>query len=72
MEILKNKAKRCFMYEIIKQTSNGSELVDLISINQIHSDTVANETVQALCTICKRNATETARERPSKVIITVL
>ena len=42
------------------KTSNGTEVVDFISNNHTHSDTVANETVQALCTTCKRKATETA------------
>jgi len=54
------------------KTSNGSELVDLISNNHTHSDTVVNETVQALRTTCKMKAIETACERPSKVIRTVL
>ena len=44
----------------------------LISNNHSHSDTVANEIVQALRTTCKRKATETACLRPSKVIRTVL
>jgi len=44
------------------KTSNGSELVDLIINNHSHSDTVANETVQALHTTCKRKATETTCE----------
>jgi len=54
------------------KTPNGSEAVDLISNNHSLSGTVANETVQALRTTCKRKATETACERPSKVIRTVL
>jgi len=39
--------------KMIKKTSNGSELVDLISSNHTYSDTVANETVQALRTTWK-------------------
>jgi len=54
------------------KTSNGSELVDMISNNHTHSDTVVNETVQALRTSCKRKAIETACERPFKVMRTVL
>jgi len=42
------------------------------SNNHSHSDTVANEIVQAMRTTCKRKATENTCERPSKVIRTVL
>jgi len=47
------------------------EVVELIS-NHAHADTVQNEAVRILRTVCKRKATGTACERPSKVILTVL
>ena len=56
--------------KIIKQTLNGtygSELLEMISNNRTYSNTVANETVQALRTTCKSKATETAGKRLSKV-----
>ena len=53
------------------KTSTVGEVVELIS-NHAHADTVQNEAVQMLRTACKRKATDTACERPSKVIRTVL
>ena len=52
-------------------TSNDSELMECIS-SHTHGDTVQNESVQTLRTACKRKATETVGERPSKVIKTCL
>ena len=53
------------------KTLNVGEVVELIS-NHAHADTVKNEAVHILRTACKRKATDTACERPSKVIRTVL
>ena len=46
-----------------------SDLVDLISNSDTYSDTVANETVQALCTTCKRKATEVSPNRVCDVCL---
>jgi len=51
--------------------SNDSGLIEFIS-SHTHGDTVQNESVQTLRTACKRKATETVGERPSKVIKTCL
>jgi len=48
-------------------TSNDSELIEFIS-SHTPGDTVQNESVRTLRTACKRKATETVGERPSKVI----
>jgi len=49
-------------------TSKDSELIEFIS-SHTHGDTVQNESVQTLRTgtACKRKATETVGERPSKL-----